>query len=465
MSYNQSGNGNLSSSGRSGSFGSNNINDGTSFILALRGLRAKPASQIDLVDSTANDPVKAFKVFGEVLGIPAYGVYGESRSESEYISQSDPLALALAIQGFGKISDLGAKSEIASLKTDFAANLLYILEKESQSNDAIVHWSALHAINEIWFHQEWERLRRPYAMKINLQAAPRLEKSVVEQQLQPLDTYGGIGRNSATGFGLSTQYEIWRDFWVYGATDALLATNKFGGIYDQLVHDVLEHLSYRGVEIGLNNSKYSVLKIALEIAKQVFINNEQEEGIQERLYDIPELHGFLRKDNSTTENVELRRLAAEALCWISKLVDNYKNENGSVKQIRSRSYVICQDWGNAEKCGIDAVPSLLDVATKRLCLHKQEVNTKDIIWKDRCDSIETLGLFFSEDRDLDIQKNLFLNPDWISFLDNNSNMKLRKLAAKYTRYVSTKLDKAFVDKDFEFVKFIRARSRATAHVS
>jgi hypothetical protein len=449
-------NDNLSSSGGSGSFGNIKIDDGTSFILALRGLRANPAKQIDLVDSIANESVKAIKIFGDVLGIPAHGVYRESRSESEYISQSDVLSLALAIQGFGKISDLATKSEIASLQTDFAANLLYVLEKEAQSNDTLVRWSALHAINEIWFHQEWERLRRPYAMKINLQDAPRLEKSVVEQQLQPLDAYGGISRNSATGYGLNAQYEAWRDFWVYGAADALLVTNKSGEVYNQIIHDVLEHLSYRGVEVGLSkSSKYSVLKIALKIAQKVFINNAQDRFIQERLYDIPELHEFLRKDNSTTANIELRNLAAQALRHIAKLIDDYKSENGSVKETRARSYVICQDWGNAAKCGIDAIPSLLDVATERLCLHKEEDKTKDAILEDRCDSIKTIGTFFSENRDLDIQKDLCLslNSEWIGFLSNNSNMKLRELVAKYTRYISTRLDQ-----DFEVVKFIRARS-------
>ena len=438
----------LSSSVRGEELNDIKTNYGEYFILEVRRLWGNPAKLLDLVDSIANDPVKAIKVFGAVL-TPNI----EENLEFEYKSQSDPRALALAMQGFGKISHLETKKSLAFPGTPLSVNLLYILQQEAQSNNARVRWSALHAINKIWFHEEWQKREIDYGMAVSLENVPRLEQGVIEEQLRRLDSYKDMARESNTGSGLSSDYQDWRDFWVYGAVDILVNIPKSGGNYHKLVTDVLEHLSYRGVEAGLKVEpveKYTVLEIALEIASGLFFENAQDVYMQQRLYDIPELLRLLRQDNTTKTNIDLRKLAAEALRYVSTAIDDYKSDNGSVKETRARSLVICEEWAKAAKCRIDAIPSLLDVAMGRL--HLRENNKSTAIWEDRCKAIKILGEFFSEILDLDVQRELCVNKDWLSFLSYESNLDLRKLVAKYFRNVSTKLDA-----DYPQIKEKRAR--------
>jgi hypothetical protein len=355
------------------------VSDRNSFIIALRGLNESPAIQLDLVNSIANEPKKAIAIFREVLGIPSDGVYGAERDESEYVPQSDLHARALAMQGFGNISDLATKSEFASLEKgfDLAANLLYILEKEAQSNNPLVCWSALHAINEIWFHPAWKKLN--YGMRVNLNKPYLLEKGIVEKQLSFLENRG-ISRNSSTGIGLAAEYEAWRDFWVYGPANVLVNVPQSGDKYQQLVRDVLERLEYRGIEIGVLAGNHQALTSALTLAER-FFGEKADRNIQQRLYDIPELRGFL----SNGSDIDLRSLAAKALRHISTQMDDY--DRGSVKVIRARSQVICKNWQEAAKAGIDAVPSLLDVAKANLRLNKND----DVVLSDRLTAIRTLS--------------------------------------------------------------------------
>jgi hypothetical protein len=354
-----------------------------SFIVALRGLSESPATQLDLVSSIANDPKTAIAIFSGVLDIPFDGVYGAERDESEYVPQSDLHARALAMQGFGNISDLATKSDFASLEEglDLAANLLYVLEKEAQNTDPLVCWSALHAINEIWFHPAWKEYKKcNYQMAVSLHMPHLLEKGVIENQLSLLENRS-IARKSNIGIGLSAKYEAWLDFWVYGPANVLVNVPQSGDKYQQLVHDVLERLDYRGIEVGVLAGNRQALTTALTLAER-FFSEKADLNIQKRLYDIPELRGFL----INSSDIDLRSLAAEALRHISTKMDDY--DNGSVKVTRVRSQVICKDWQNAAKAGNIAVPILLEVAKEKLHLSKND----DVVLSDRCKAIQTLAI-------------------------------------------------------------------------
>jgi hypothetical protein len=223
--------------------------------------------KINLIEQTVKkcrlDP------FIEMLDIPHQGILGEDVSHNERQAYPDSLVKALALQGFGKIPNLEGKSQIAALREEDAIshNLLTVLKQEAKNGETLlVRWSAAMAIKSIWYDAEYEKQGKYYHLNVGFDPE-KVERSILENQVNRLLSRQNIRRYDYTGQRLSIEYEEYLDFWVYGPTWELFNLDCDSEEYQFLVNQIFEKLQGRAVWYGLSSIHYSIVEKLLNLVE------------------------------------------------------------------------------------------------------------------------------------------------------------------------------------------------------
>ncbi|MDT9342249.1 hypothetical protein VV11_023685 [Trichodesmium erythraeum 21-75] len=348
--------------------------NGTDLLITLNKYSI-PWQRLDIVERTLQE--FGTQAFVQLLGIPEKGIL------SRWQARHDPLFRTLAILAFSHIKVLKEKEEIASLKTDFSKNLLFILQQEATGGATqLIRWSAAKTINCIWFDEEWLRQNKPYYVNaqfnINNTRIDRIEKQITEQEVEKLSRLQNKDRYSNTDrLEFSEDYQKYLEFWVYGPSSVLFElpgkSDKYNDLikdeYSSLIQDVLDKLEPRGIQLGIDSRVTEHVERSLEFAKtllkKTIVNNPYYDPNYYQVEISGCLEQFFNPDNKMQidqpQAIYFRKLAAE---FIFKLDSKLWKNNNKLKRfmyLKPTAAVVLKDWKFLKKLGEVAVPSLKKV--------------------------------------------------------------------------------------------------------
>ena len=379
--------------------------NGTDLLITLNKYSI-PWQRLDIVERTLQE--FGTQAFVQLLGIPEKGIL------SRWQARHDPLFRTLAILAFSHIKVLKEKEEIASLKTDFSKNLLFILQQEATGGATqLIRWSAAKTINCIWFDEEWLRQNKPYYVNaqfnINNTRIDRIEKQITEQEVEKLSRLQNKDRYSNTDrLEFSEDYQKYLEFWVYGPSSVLFElpskSDKYDDLikdeYSSLIQDVLDQLEPRGIKLGIDSRVTDHIERSLKLAKTLFkktIVNNPYYGPNYYQVEISHCLGqFLKIDTgmqiSQSQAIYFRKLAAQSLFELdSKL---WKNDD-AIKYRKARAAVILKEWEVVKELGEASVSSLKQVIQGALQLEVEQDLKLDV----RVKAVGTIGeIKFKDDQ-------------------------------------------------------------------
>jgi len=379
--------------------------NGTDLLITLNKYSI-PWQRLDIVERTLQE--FGTQAFVQLLGIPEKGIL------SRWQARHDPLFRTLAILAFSHIKVLKEKEEIASLKTDFSKNLLFILQQEATGGATqLIRWSAAKTINCIWFDEEWLRQNKPYYINaqfnINNTRIDRIEKQITEQEVEKLSRLQNKDRYSNTDrLEFSEDYQKYLEFWVYGPSSVLFElpskSDKYDDLikdeYSSLIQDVLDQLEPRGIKLGIDSRVTDHIERSLKLAKTLFkktIVNNPYYGPNYYQVEISHCLGqFLKIDTgmqiSQSQAIYFRKLAAQSLFELdSKL---WKNDD-AIKYRKARAAVILKEWKVVKELGEASVSSLKQVIQGALQLEVEQDLKLDV----RVKAVGTIGeIKFKDDQ-------------------------------------------------------------------
>ena len=202
---------------------------------------------------------------------------------------------ALALRGFGKITDPAIKQAIASCQSEDSQELLKWLSEELKGKGEISRdltcWAAADAIQGIEFPPEYLH----HSALGNLSEPPeRIAQEIVERNIKQIYKIQRLnGRGERT-----VEYQRYLEFWIYGPTQELLKEKNTSPNYEAIVRDVLWQLQALGVMFGLGSDNQTVQEIAIEYAKIIYSKIEDNE---KHLYEY--LAKYLK---NKSHSIELR---------------------------------------------------------------------------------------------------------------------------------------------------------------
>jgi hypothetical protein len=267
---------------------------------------------------------------------------------------------ALAIQSFAKIA-----GQYHQIKQDI--EVLRYLANEAKGSGKVTsdltRWAGAWALDVVGFPHDAIAHLDGGAMTEN---PSRIRNEMVANKLHEIDRIKRLDPTKRP----TAEYERLLEFFIYGAetTQDLFQANITNRQYEDIIYDIIYQLNVRGVELALDpqhDSKPQIAMTALDIAKQLFLEN-QNEAYQRRLLNT--IARFLNNDFksiSDYDTIRLRKNAAEAIINIGNWLHPY---------LRARALVICERWDQVVKFGEDAVKSLEDVLERRLLLSPQETH-------------------------------------------------------------------------------------------
>ncbi|KOR34560.1 hypothetical protein AM228_23340 [Planktothricoides sp. SR001] len=388
--------------------GSINLKNGRD--LAASFEKAKnPGEKVELFFAVAeNQPEVAVPAFVEILETQA----------------KQPIR-ALALQGLGRIRDPHIKQALAACDTEEDLQVLRDVANEVKGKGEVsgdlTRWAAAWAIENIGFSQD----AIPHLEGGALTEPPyRIRNEIIGRKLQEIGRIQILdSRNEVT-----PEYEINLEFWLYGPTEELFRANFNLPQYQTLVGDVIYFLNVRGIELAIDKDR-SFLQIdderkrrwlqeqALRIAGSKFA--EFTEFEQKRAYKTIEDKDFLSNDYN--QDIPLRNLAAQAIKQAGSWLD---------PSIRSRSFVICEEWEKAVAIGEPALAHLQEVIERKLKLTTSENELR----QHQIKALETiLAIFDKNYTEISASNHQIVDCLLLTeFLSNNynNNISWRKSAAQ-----------------------------------
>jgi hypothetical protein len=321
---------------------------------------------------------------------------------------------ALALRGFGKITDPGIKQAIASCQSEDSQELLKWLSEELKGKGEITRdltrWAAADAIQGIEFPPEYLH----HSALGNLSEPPeRIAQEIVERNIKQIDK---IERLNGTG-EWTVEYQRYIDFWIYRPTQELLKDNTafhnyYNYNYTTLVQDVLWELQVLGVMLGLGlRGSYTpnqiVQEITIDQAEKIYVETEN----QKLLYE--DLEYFINENTNDT------RLRTKAVVII--------NTTGDWKPIKEKlALLISLLLGEVNNSML--WNTVLDLLNKQ----KQELDRVD-----REAGILLDGINFSLDRP---------NPQYLAIEYNERDISLLKDTLNKIYLVFIETSKALADR-------------------
>jgi len=425
--------------------GSINLKNGRD--LAASFEKAKnPGEKVELFFAVAeNQPEVAVPAFVEILETQA----------------KQPIR-ALALQGLGRIRDPHIKQALAACDTEEDLQVLRDVANEVKGKGEVsgdlTRWAAAWAIENIGFprgaipHLEGGALTEP---------PYRIRNEIIGRKLQEIGTIQILDSRKE----VTPEYEINLEFWLYGPTEELFRANFFNfPKYTAMVGDVIYYLNVRGIELAIDKDRSFLQNIdeekrrwlqkqALNIAISKFA--EFTEFEQKRAYKT--IKDFLGNDYN--QDIPLRNLAAQAIKQAGSWLD---------PSIRSRSFVICQEWEKAVAIGEPALAHLQEVIERKLKLTTSENELR----QHQIKALETiLAIFDKNYTEISASNHKILARLLLTeFLSNNYNHNIswRNLAAQAIKQAGYWLDSSIRARSFiiceEWEKAVAIGEPALAHL-
>lgn len=170
---------------------------------------------------------------------------------------------ALAVQGFGKLSDK-YKQPLASCVSKESQELLKFLGNEinERKNDLTV-WATAQTIREMKFNLA--NVQHPQGG--NLSDPPRrIQNEILERKIQEIKK---IKRFDTRG-KFTADYERFLEFWIYGPIDEFFNENRSDSDYLAIVEDILLFTQITGGQLGLKATTERVQELSYNHLKSIF---------------------------------------------------------------------------------------------------------------------------------------------------------------------------------------------------